>query len=75
MIKKSDYVMTYFHPRDFDPNQPVIEDLSAARKFKSYIGLNSAFKKLERLITDFEFMDIDQANKNIAWEKQKIIKL
>jgi polysaccharide deacetylase family protein (PEP-CTERM system associated) len=75
MMKKSDYVMTYFHPRDFDPNQPVIEDLSAARKFKSYIGLNSAFKKLERLITDFEFMDIDQANKNIAWEKQKIIKL
>ena len=26
--KKSDYVMTYFHPRDFDPDQPMIKELS-----------------------------------------------
>ena len=75
MMKKSDYVMTYFHPRDFDPDQPVIEDLSYTRKFKSYVGLSSAFDKLEKLITDFEFVDIAEANKKIEWEEQKIIKL
>ena len=75
MMKKSDYVMTYFHPRDFDPDQPVIEDLSYTRRFKSYVGLSSAFDKLEKLITDFEFMDIAEANKKIEWEKQKIIRL
>ena len=53
MMKKSDYVMTYFHPRDFDPNQPIIKELSLIRKFKSYVGLNTAFSKLENLITDF----------------------
>ena len=75
MMKRSDYVMTYFHPRDFDPDQPIIEELSAARKFKSYVGLSSAFGKLERMIDDFEFVDVNQANQITQWEKVKIVKL
>jgi len=75
MMNRSDYVMTYFHPRDFDPDQPMIENLSAARRFKSYVGLGTAFTKLERLITDFDFMDVSQADNIIEWEKQKIITL
>ena len=67
--------MTYFHPRDFDPNQPVIKELSKARKFKSYVGLNSAFNKLENLISDFEFIDIATANRSIDWNNVKKIKL
>ena len=35
LTKRSRYVMTYFHPRDFDFNQPMINDLSKLRKFKS----------------------------------------
>jgi polysaccharide deacetylase family protein (PEP-CTERM system associated) len=57
MMKKSEYVMTYFHPRDFDKKQPMIDDLSLVRKFKSYYGLGGAFDKLERLITDFVIFD------------------
>lgn len=75
MTKRSDYVMTYFHPRDFDPDQPIIEELSATRKFKSYVGLSSAFDKLERMIDDFEFVDVNQANKTIDWEKAKKIEI
>jgi polysaccharide deacetylase family protein (PEP-CTERM system associated) len=75
MMKKSDYVMTYFHPRDFDSTQPMIDDLSLIRKFKSYYGLTGAFSKLENLINDFEFLDIAQADKLIHWESQKIIRL
>ncbi len=75
MMNNSDYVMTYFHPRDFDPKQPIIKELSVVRKFKSYVGLSSAFNKLEKLITDFEFIDIAIGNKLIDWEKVKIIKL
>ena len=44
------YVMTYFHPRDFDAGQPMIQDLSLIRKFKSYYGLSGALSKLERLM-------------------------
>jgi len=75
MMKKSAYVMTYFHPRDFDANQPVIQELSLARKFKSYYGLDGAFQKLENLIDDFDFMDIAEADALINWEAQKIIRL
>ena len=75
MMSKSDYVMTYFHPRDFDKDQPVIGDLSLVRKFKSYYGLGNAFSKLERLIDDFEFIDINEADKRIDWNSAKTIDL
>ncbi len=71
----SKYIMTYFHPRDFDPRQPLIKDLGIYRKFKTYYGLNGSFKKLEKWISDFEFIDIDTANKLINWDKADIIKL
>jgi peptidoglycan-N-acetylglucosamine deacetylase len=75
MMKKSDYVMTYFHPRDFDPNQPMINELSIFRKFKSYYGLSSSFDKLEKLITDFDFIDLKEAEKKIDWNNMQSIKL
>jgi polysaccharide deacetylase family protein (PEP-CTERM system associated) len=75
MMKKSEYVMTYFHPRDFDKKQPMIDDLSLVRKFKSYYGLGGAFDKLERLITDFEFIDLQESDNRVNWNKCKRIKL
>jgi len=75
MMRRSDYVMTYFHPRDFDISQPIIQDLSHIRKFKSYYGLDTAFDKLEKLIDDFKFVDIAEADRLIDWKSQKIIRL
>lgn len=57
--------MSYLHPRDFDAEQPVIKELSALRKFKSYVGLKKAEKKFEKWLTDFEFVDIQTAVKQI----------
>ena len=74
-MKQSDYVMTYFHPRDFDPQQPIINDLSLIRKFKSYVGLNSSLGKLDNLINDFDFVDLSQADDNIDWNNVKKIKI
>ena len=75
MMLRTDYVMTYFHPHDFDKDKPTIAELSLLRKYKSKIGAGSAFEKLERLITDFDFIDINEANNSINWEDTKIIKL
>ncbi len=75
MAKNSDYVMTYFHPRDFDKEQPIIDELSLFRKFKSYYGLAGAFNKLEMLIGDFEFIDLNTATSRIDWNNVKIITL
>ena len=79
LIKKwsqeANYVMTYFHPRDFDAHQPIIKDLSMARKFKSYVGLKGATPKLEQWLTDVEFVDISIAVDQIDWSKAPIVEL
>ena len=73
--EKSSYVMSYFHPRDFDPTQPMINDLSLQRKFKSYVGLNASKKKIITWLYDFDFTDISDANDSIDWHKVKQIEL
>ncbi|MEK8017391.1 MAG: polysaccharide deacetylase family protein [Candidatus Parabeggiatoa sp.] len=75
LIKRSKYVMTYFHPRDFDPQQPMIKELSLNRKLKSYYGLSNALQKLEKLVDDFEFLDLNSADKLIDWNTTKVLKL
>lgn len=72
---KNDYVMSYFHPRDFDPSQPMIQSLSFVRKFKCYKGLKNAELKLCKWLTDFDFLDIKSANEMINWSEAKIIQL
>ena len=72
---KSDYIMTYFHTRDFDPNQPMIESLPIMRKFKSYVGLSSSFSKFKILLSDFRFLNLEQANDEINWKLTRKINL
>tara|TARA_R110000765_G_scaffold202016_1_gene307334 strand:- start:162 stop:1013 length:852 start_codon:yes stop_codon:yes gene_type:complete len=69
---KSDYVMSYFHPRDFDFNQPLIKDLSSIRRFKSYVGLKSCRPKLEKWLSDFDFIDIATASEQMNWNNKKV---
>ena len=77
LIKKfsldSEYIMTYFHPRDFDINQPLLKGLSIYRIFKSYYGIKGCEKKLLRWINDFKFTDLKTAEKSINWDKVKTI--
>lgn len=75
MMNRSPYVMTYFHPRDFDPNQPVIQELTFFRKFKSYVGLSTAFEKLELLISEYKFIDLATADSQMDWGLVKKVKL
>ncbi len=79
IIKKltfqSSYVMTYFHPRDFDIEQPMVPGLSYSRRFKSYVGIKKCKPKLEQWLSDFEFIDLDQANQLINWKQAPVIKL
>ena len=69
MTKRSDYIMAYFHPRDFTANQPMLSDISLVRKFKSYYGLREQAHKFDKGLSDFTFADIDQANRMIDWAK------
>ncbi len=75
MTKNSDYVMTYFHPRDFDAEQPMVPGLNFVRKFKSYYGLKGCLSKLDKLIKKHDFVDIRTAEASIDWEKAKVVYL
>ena len=66
-FNKDDYIMTYFHPRDFDPQQPMVPGLGISRKFKSYVGLSGAYKKLEFLLKEHQFINVDMAVESVNW--------
>lgn len=63
------YLLSYIHPRDMDYEQPVIEELSLLRRFKSYCGLKNAEGKLRQWLTDFQFTDLATAENMVDWDK------
>jgi polysaccharide deacetylase family protein (PEP-CTERM system associated) len=73
--ERAPYLMSYFHPRDFDPGQPVLRGLSPIRRFKSYYGLATSEAKLRRLLGAFEFTDLQGAVARIDWSAAPVIDL
>jgi len=69
--KQSDYVMTYFHPRDFDKDQPMLKHLPLMRKFKSYYGLKHSSTKFDRFISDFNTTSIIEVSEKFDWNTAK----
>jgi polysaccharide deacetylase family protein (PEP-CTERM system associated) len=72
---KDPYVMTYFHPRDFDPDQPIIPGLNSFRKFKCYVGLAKALKKLEAIVSQNNFISLDTADIQYDWSTATEVKV
>jgi len=52
-------VLYYIHPRDIDPDQPRLE-MSAIRRFKSYVNIRTAECKLRRLLREFRFTPVSE---------------
>lgn len=75
MMGKDNYNMSYFHPRDFDYDQPVIEGLNYFRIFKSYYGLKWSYSKALKMLSDFNFETVSGADKLIDWENTQKFKL
>lgn len=75
MFAKGEYVMTYFHPRDFDLGQPRIAGLSPVRRFKSYYGIANCEDKLDFLLKRFRFTDVREANASLNWGTVPVHKL
>lgn len=73
LTRKSPYVMSYFHPRDFDISQPLLRDLSPYRRFRAYYGLGHSLEKLEQWISDFTFTDLATADQSIDWKTAPVV--
>ena len=69
LMRVSEYNMAYFHPRDFDKDQPIIKDLSYLRLFKSYYGLKYSLPKAVKFLKDFDFVTLSEADKIVDWDK------
>jgi hypothetical protein len=67
--------MTYFHPSDFDPGQPVMDYLPPIRKWKNGVNLKGSFSKFQKYLSDFKFINVYEAEKIINWGKAKCIEL
>ena len=73
LFDSQSYIMTYFHPRDFDQHQPRL-NLSFFNSFKSYYGINRSLRKFELLLENYDFVtceNFDWTNSNLAenvWE-------
>ena len=52
-----------------------INELPMMRKFKSYVGLPTAFSKFQKLLTDFEFVSVKDADRLIDWKTVRQIQL
>ncbi len=53
-LKKNDYMIMYFHPWEFDPEQPRVKDVKFSYRFRQYVGLALNYYKLSHAIMDFK---------------------
>lgn len=87
-MARSDYAMCYFHIGDLVPEFGEVmtkKDYEAyfkepgtlknryLRYIKSNLGKKGAFDKMMRLIAETEFVNLEEADKRMAWEKVPLI--
>ncbi|MBO8161803.1 MAG: DUF3473 domain-containing protein [Thermosipho sp. (in: Bacteria)] len=68
-LKKNDFLIMYFHPWEFDPEQPRIKDIKFSYRFRHYIGLKKTYNKLSKFLeisikNGFTFRRLDDSIKN-----------
>lgn len=67
LFSRSPYCVAYFHPRDFDVDQPRAKGLGPIRRVRSYAGVRTAGRRFGRLLAEFEFESMKAASDRIDW--------
>lgn len=70
---KASYLMAYIHLSDIEPNQEKIKELSLPLQFRRLVGTKTAEAKLRKWLSDFSFVNVEQANNQIDWDNQPLI--
>ena len=61
MFSKSDYVMTYFHPHDFDSKKPLPFGLSPLGVWRRRYGVAGCLGKFNKMLNSHDFLSVKQA--------------
>jgi polysaccharide deacetylase family protein (PEP-CTERM system associated) len=72
-LRQRSYVMSYVHPRDFDPDQPTVDGLSRLRRMKARVGLSTAWSRFRRLLDEFEFVNVGEAVRQVDWRAAPVL--
>ncbi len=75
LFRRSAYNMAYFHPRDFDKEVPATPLLPPYRNLMNRAGNTTTIPKLEKLLTRFKFISLQQAAAQIDCSKIPAIRL
>ncbi len=72
-MSRNDYMISYFHPRDFDPDIHRYISNNPYFKLRYRVGANSCMKKLVNLTNAFDFINISEAVQKIDWDKMPVV--
>lgn len=75
MTLESDYVLSYFHPSDFDPGQPQMPQLPKMRQIKNRIALKGAYDKFNKYLDHFYFLSIADIDSIVDWMNCRTISI
>lgn len=90
IAQKQDYMITYFHIADLEYvkmyldtkeyfetyfKQPATLKNRTVRMFKRSVGTKGAFDKMCRLVRTFDFVNLEEADSMIEWNKTNTISL
>lgn len=75
LTSRQDYIMSYLHPSDFDPDQPKMDHLPLWNRWKNSVGLKGAYDKFSRYLSDFDFINVEVADKMIDWSDVPVVRL
>jgi len=70
-----DFIMSYFHPRDFDTGLPWDKRLSVMRNWKNTVGSQSTLQKLEYFVKRYRFATVGEAMAKLNVKDLPIINL
>ena len=70
-----EFVMSYFHPRDFDTGLPWDKRLSVLRNWKNTVGSRSTLHKLEYFVKRYRFTTVGEAMAKLTVNDLPVINL
>lgn len=70
-----DFIMSYFHPRDFDTALPWDKRLSLLRNWKNTVGSQRTLQKLEYFVKRYNFATVGEAMAQLNVEELMVINL
>jgi len=68
------YMISYFHPRDFDSEMHRYIPNNMYLKMRYRLGVKSCMSKLVKLTHEFDFINIKEAADKIDWERVPVVK-